>query len=311
MLRHRITLLALFLACYFPAVLTAQLEVPLPPAGVKFTPDLTYLKTEKGASLQLDIAMPAKGDAALPAVVIIHGTGGFSKGRKANVPLMFELAEKGYVGVAISFRHTAADPYPAAIDDVRDAVRWLRANAKKYRIDPDRVAALGYSGGGSLALLLGMPDSPGAKKEPNSQVQAVVAYYPPTDLAQLHADCGGKKIGGFAGVFIKSNLEKWLEGTPQTMAKRYAEASPVTHVRKEMAPALLVHGTADNVVPIDQSRLLVDRAAVKGGRVMLLELPGAGHLFDELKDANTAMAARTVQTFLDYHLQVSLPVAQR
>ena len=311
MLRYRKFVLAIVLGCCLPLTAAAQHATPEPPADVKHLADITYLKTDKGP-LDLDIAMPAQGDDRLPAVMIIHGTGDYSKGRKANLPLMFELAQKGYVGVAISFRNTAADPYPAAIDDVRAAVSWLRANAAKYRIDPHRIAAFGYSGGGSLALMLGMPDSPGAKKDPNSRVQAVVAYYPPTDLAQLHADCGGKKIGGFAGVFIKSNLEKWLEGTPKTMAKRYAESSPVTHVHKDMAPSLLVHGTDDDLVPIEQSRLLVDRAAVKKGKVMLLELPGAGHNIDELKDANAAMAAQMVQTFLERHLREIAPgVAER
>src|SRR5438270_707737 len=184
MVRPRMLLFALVSVGLFTVTAAAQPAVQAPPAGVKFLPGIAYRQTDKGL-LHLDIAMPAQGDEALPVVLIVHGTGDLSKGPKANVPLLFQLAQKGYVGISIAFRHTAADPYPAAIEDVRAAVRWLRANAGPHRIHPERIAALGYSGGGTLALLLGMSDGPA--DQPSSKVQAVVAYYPPTDLAQLHA----------------------------------------------------------------------------------------------------------------------------
>ncbi len=304
MLRRRISLTAVILACVFPAVVAGQPVVLKPPDGVKYAPDVTYRQTDTGP-LRLDIAYPSQGAGPFPVVVILHGTG-VSKGRKANVPLAFQLAQKGYVGVAVTFRHTAKDPYPAAIKDAWAAVRWVRKNAGRYRIDPQRIAALGYSGGGALACLLGMTeDSCRAKDAPSSQVQAVVAYYPLTDLARLHDDCGKNRLGIAGTLFIRPSLAQWLGGIPAQVKERYAAASPVTHVHKKMAPLLLLHGTDDKLVPAEQSQLLADRAALKGGKATLLLLPGAGHLFDGRGDDNTLLAAAMAQVFLDRHLRAS------
>jgi acetyl esterase/lipase len=277
---------------------------PQPPPGVKYDPDVTYFETDNGP-LQLDIAYPSAEKGLCPVVVILHGTG-ITKGRKANVPLAFQLAQNGYVGVAVTFRHTAEHPYPTAIEDAWAALRWVRKNAGQYQIDPKRIAALGYSGGGTLACLLGMTeDTLRAKDAPSSTVQAVVAYYPVTDLARLHDDCCKNTLGVAGTLFIRPNLEKWLGGTPAQAKERYAAASPVTHVHEKMAPTLLVHGTDDKVVPLEQSQLLADRAALKGGKVTLLRLPGAAHLLDESNDDNAALAAQMVQAFLDRYLRAN------
>src|SRR5260370_21281998 len=209
----RILLLAFFVGCLFPAVLAAQPTAPQPPAGVKYCPDVEYRKTDK-VWLELDLAYPVQGDGPFPVVVILHGTG-ISLGRKATVPLAFELAQRGYVAIAVTFRHTASDAYPAAVEDAWAALRWVRENANTYQIDPNRIGALGYSGGGTLACLLGMTEDPRrAKDAPSSKVQAVVAYYPPTDFAQLHADCSTNKLGGFVAPFVRDNLETLLRRPP-------------------------------------------------------------------------------------------------
>ena len=274
------------------------------PAGVIHRPDLTYRKTAKG-TLELDIAYPAEGNVPLPAVVILHGTGHFSKGRKGNVPLAFELAQRGYVAVSVSYRHTAADAYPAAIDDARAATRWLRINAAQYRIDPKRIAALGYSGGGALACLLGMTEDAADAMHGSSKVQAVVAYYPPTDFAKLYEEAvgGANKVGLLGRLVIPGSLKQWLGGTPAEVKERYAAISPVTHVHKKMAPLLLLHGTADGMVPVEQSRLLADRATAMGASATFLQLAGADHLFDEKNDPNSRMASGVVQTFLEDSLK--------
>jgi acetyl esterase/lipase len=330
----RIAPLVLLLGCFFPAVLIGQPAgqepppvaakprtspaVPAkadlslqPPRGVKYVQDLTYRETDKGL-LQLDIAYPAKGNGPFPVVFILHGSG-ITKGRKANVPLAFQLALTGYVGVAVTYRHKPEDPYPTAIEDAWAAVRWVRENAGEYKIDPKRIAALGYSGGGSVACLLGMTEDPlRAKDAPSTRVQAVAAYYPLTDLARLHDDARKGRLGAAGTWFIQPSLEKWLGGTPEQVKDRYAAASPVTHVHEKMAPTLLLHGADDKLVPAEQSQLLADRAAVKGGKVTLLLLPGAGHLFDERNDENTWLAAQMVQAFLDRYLRASsLRIAER
>jgi acetyl esterase/lipase len=309
MSRPRSVLLAAVFACCFPALLAAQPVVPQPPDGVKYCPDLVYHKTDQGP-LELDLACPA-GVGPFPVVVIFHGTM-FTKGRKFNVPLTFELAERGYVGIVVTFRHRPENPYPEPLEDAWAAVRWVRANAAKYNMDSKRIAALGYSGGGTLACLLGMTEDPlRAKDAASSKVQAVVAYFAPTDLGQMHDDCSKDRLGYPGKLFFRPSLEKWLGGSPEKVKDRYAAASPVTHVSKAMAPLLLIHGTADTVVPVEQSRLLLDRAIVKGGMATLLQLPGARHNFDERKDANADMALQCTYMFLDHHLNAKQRLVAR
>src|SRR5262249_18542365 len=108
--------------------------------------DLTYCQVGTD-QLLLDIARPARGEGPFPAVVILHGIGPLTQERKGVMPLAKELARKGYVGVVIGFRYKAGHAFPTAIEDVKCAVRWLRAHAREYQVDPDRIGALGFSGG--------------------------------------------------------------------------------------------------------------------------------------------------------------------
>jgi hypothetical protein len=125
------------------------------PKGVEFCPNLTYCKL-KDRELKLDLAYPTTGKGPFPAVVLIHGSGRFSKGRKFNLPQVFELAQKGYVAVTVSYRHLPEEPFPGAIHDAKCSIRWLRAHAADYKIDPERIGVIGFSAGGSLALLLAL-----------------------------------------------------------------------------------------------------------------------------------------------------------
>lgn len=265
--------------------------------------DVTYW--EKGKEkLQLDLVVPTEGKGPFPAIVIIHGAGPTAKNRQHYLPQAKEFASAGYVGVTISFRNSAASPYPNSIEDAEAAIRWLRTNAAKYKIDPNRIAALGYSGGGALACLLGM-ERPAAKKAPNgvsSRVQAVVAYYPPTDFIQFHKDCANMPL--LRRVFIRSSFEQWLNGNPDDAKARarYEEASPIHHVHKDMAPLFLIHGMYDAVVPFDQSDRLVKRIAEKKGNVTVLFLTGAGHNFNEENSFNSRLAKESANLFLKTHL---------
>src|SRR5262249_28215163 len=159
-----------------------------------------------------------------------------------NLPQVFELAQKGYVAVTMSYRHLPEETYPGAIHDAKCSIRWLRAHAADYQIDPDRIGAIGFSGGGSLALLLALAPSSkafegdGGHRACPSRVQAAVAYFAPTDLTRLAAH---RPDGFFAGVkaeFIRKSLTTWLGGAPDKEPERYRIASPLTYAAKGGPP---------------------------------------------------------------------------
>jgi acetyl esterase/lipase len=302
-----------------PPPIANKAEGPQVPADVQYVPDLTYC-TIGTTRLLLDVAYPKKGTGPFPAVVLLHGGGWCLGGRKSNVPLALKLAHEGYVAVPVSHRLSGEAPFPAAIHDVKCAVRWLRAHAQTYPIDPERIAALGYSAGGHLACLLGATgglarfEGDGGHRDQSSRVQAVVSYYGLTDLASLHDGCLRSDLPAFERTLMKFALEKFLVGSPAaldlraglwcgTTAKpvgRYVQASPLTHATKDAPPTLLLHGTADRLVPCEQSRQYAQKLREVGAKVELLELKDAPHDFSGKPEeqVNAAMLA-----FLAQHLK--------
>ncbi len=169
-----------------------------PPANVAVEKDITYGKggTE---DLKLDLARPERAEGQLPAIVYIHGGGWSGGARKDYGGEIQEAAKRGYVAVTVGYRLTRPDkegkakyPFPAQIEDCKCAIRWLRANAEKYHVDPNRIGATGGSAGGHLSLLVGVTgsekkfDGTGGNPDASSQVQAVVNYFGPTDLARMY-----------------------------------------------------------------------------------------------------------------------------
>src|SRR5207244_11706124 len=160
-----------------------------PPAGVLYEKDVEFGRGGDTA-LQLDMARPEKADKRLPCIVVIHGGGWRGGNFKVHVPDIFDFANHGYVSATVQYRLVPAAQWPAQIEDVKCAVRYLRANADKYGIDRDRFGAIGFSAGAHLSMLLGTMDKKdgleGSGGNPNesSKVQAVVSYFGPTDLAQ-------------------------------------------------------------------------------------------------------------------------------
>src|SRR5262249_48733690 len=130
------------------------------------------------------------------------------------------------------------------------------------------------------------------------QVRAVVSYFAPSDLVRLH-----KKAQGFEGGVIGGMLEAWFGGTPDKVPAKYKAASPVTYVHKEAATMLLLHGSADSVVPVEQSQLLYRKLKKAGAKVALLTFEPAAHDFDEMRDTNARLAAAAVEAFLQDQLK--------
>jgi acetyl esterase/lipase len=232
--------------------------------------DLTYAKVGE-KEIKLDLARP-EGKGPFPCVVLFHG-GGWRMGNKKDVRSWLPfLAKEGYVAASVGYRLVPDATFPAQIEDGKSAVRFLRANADKYGIDKDRVAAMGWSAGGHLACMLGLTDPKCGFEgtdcsDQSSRVQAVVDYFGPTDLAAFGKDELAQK--GMLAPFV---------------GKRYADdpaahekASPVKYVSKDAPPFLIFHGTKDWVVPIEQSRELAGKLKEFRVPVKLVEVPGEGH----------------------------------
>ena len=242
--------------------------------AVREEPDLVFGKGGD-ADLKLDLAMPADGEGPFPAVVCIHGGGWVAGDRTKMNQTIRVLAKRGYVAVSPDYRLAPHDPFPAQIEDCKAAVRWLRANARQYKIDPDHIGAIGFSSGGHLACLLGATDKDdglegtGGAADQSSRVQAVVSFFGPTNLA---ADDFGLDV-------TARNLIPLLGGKLEDKPEAYRKASPLTYAGKYAAPLLIFHGAEDKMVPVEQSRKMVDKITTAGGSARLIVLKGEGHGF--------------------------------
>ena len=201
-----------------------------------------------GTSLKLDIAWPTAQKGPFPAIIFLH-KGGWSDGDRSIVPISTrDATQRGYVVASADYRlvYRDSNQFPAAIEDVKCAVRWLRANADKYNIDPDRIGAAGSSSGAHLALLLGVTDSAdgfdGDREylDYSSSVQAVVNLGGPPDLASSYGD-----VSSFRGM-----ISLFLGGVPEDVPATYRDASPVTYLDAKDPPMLTFLGTNDFLVPV-------------------------------------------------------------
>lgn len=187
------------------------------------------------------------------------------------------VIDAGYTLFVVNHRASPRFEYPAGVEDVQRAVRFLRANAKTFGIQANAIGALGYSSGGHLVSMLAVLDGTGDADDPDpanrmsAKVQAVVAIFPPTDLKRIATPTGGTAVALFTGVRNMIN-----ENTPRTSPeyKRYAAASPVTHVTPDDPPFLLFHGDADATVPFEQSQLM--EAELKKAGVIVTFVPVSG-----------------------------------
>lgn len=242
---------------------------------VRFASGIPYGEAS-GRPLLLDLVLPLdEPPVARPAILWIHG-GGWSEGSRLEglenwcCPL---LAMNGFVAATVGYRLTPEAPFPAQLHDVKGAIRWLRANADRYGIDPGRIGAWGFSAGGHLAALAGTTgdvaqfEGEVGPQGCSSRVQALAAGSPATDLLR----------GGGAWLHRNHETIKLLFGGAEPGEQQLRAASPAHHVSPEAPPFLLAHGTRDQSAPFEQSVILRDALAKAGVDVELVPVEGALH----------------------------------
>ncbi len=237
------------------------------------------------SSLFLDLYRPkAPAKEPLPAIAWIHG-GGWHMGDK-NDPkvarIAIALAEQGYAVANINYRLSGTAIFPAAVHDVKCAIRWMRANAEKYGFDANRIAAGGRSAGAHLSLLLGLTphvkelEGTGGSPNCSSGVKAVCAWFPPTY---------------FKGTPLDKNHEGkaprlFLGGTSEEKPENYRAAAPLTYAHKDSPPTLLIHGDADTTVPFNHSTILYEKLKSLGTDVTFIHVKNGEHGFENAESKN-------------------------
>ncbi len=247
----------------------------------------------------LDLLIPpARAEGKRPLVVFIHG-GGWRAGRKEDgLGVIRTISAGGYVTASINYRLTPEAAWPAQIHDCKAAIRFLRGNAAKYGIDPERIGVIGISAGGHLVSMLGtsggvraLEGELGAFPGTSSRVQCVVNFFGPTNFLSFY----GKNTtpARIRDADMIGPLLGREEGVVQANAKA---ASPVSWISEDDAPFLTAHGTKDRLVPYAQAQEIDGALAQAGVESHLIEMTGAGHGFDS-PDLN-----RRIKLFLDKHL---------
>jgi acetyl esterase/lipase len=249
------------------------------PAGTREFRDLVYGPHNKDDRNSLDLFVP-KSDRPLPLVLWVHG-GAWQGGSKNPGNPAMRLLERGYAVAATNYRLSQHATFPAQIEDCKAAVRYLRANAEKYNLDPGAFGVWGSSAGGHLVALLGTAgdvkelEGDGENRCTPSRVQAVADFYGPTDLTKMAAQSGpNSKIDHDAPNAPEAKL---LGGPVQQNKEKAARANPITYVSKDDPPFLIVHGDADPVVPLGQSELLHAALKKAGVESELVVIKGGGH----------------------------------
>jgi acetyl esterase/lipase len=286
--------------------LSLSLALPLAAAAQTDSPGIVELHDVvfgQGGQrdLHAEIAYPSDSVQLLPAVIYIHG-GGWIQGSNKEGPVV-ELAQAGYFAASIEYRLSNVAKWPAQIQDCKLGVRWLRANAAKYHVDPNRIGAWGASAGGHLVDCLGTMagekefEGDGGYPGVSSAVQAVVDYFGPTNFT-LSGPIPPNVIAllvGLFGVTRSENLELWKSG------------SPFFYVKAGDPPFLIVQGDSDNVVPMAQSITFDEALAKAGVPHQLIIVKNAGHGFQPLPgttiDPSNAGIKQAVYAFLDKYLK--------
>lgn len=271
--------------------------------------DVPYATVSKQHTL--DVFLPT-GAGPFPVVVNVHG-GAFRMGSKEmlDAPVARALRAQGFAVVSINYRLSGEARFPAAIEDVKAAIRFLRAQAPAWRLNAGQVLVFGQSAGGNLASLAGTSSARGLWDNPalghadqSSAVQGVIDWFGPTDFSQMDAQaqaqgCAARdQTHGQADSPESAYLGAALAQVPQ----RVAQANPITHISPSTPPFLLVKGDKDCVVPVGQSLLLYEALRAAGRDVQLVRLPNAGH--GDMGPSGAFSAPDTVQHVVTFAQRV-------
>ena len=263
-----------------------------PRTGVCVMKDQVY--SEVGDVPRLaDVYMPDEAGPH-PAIIYLHGGGWRFGDRSLGPDLSRFFAERGFVMVSIDYRLSDEALFPAAVEDTKTAIRWLRVHAKEYNVDPERIGLWGSSSGGHLAALVGLaPEEAFVSQEwpdMNCSVQAVATGYAPINFLLIDAHINPDAVAGTDPESVKipnpkpsadaHSLESLFLGAPIGEVPQLVElANPAAYAAGVRCPFLIMHGTFDELIPVHQSELLFDAISAAGGMCTFMTIEGLGHGF--------------------------------
>ena len=263
------------------------------------TTDITFAQVDSWyghcrRDLKMDIIYPEDSTGKVyPCIVWICGGGWLRLDKSAHLAYLSRLAERGFAVASVEYRTSNEGVYPMQLQDVKAAIRYLRAHAERFRIDTDRVGVMGESAGGYLTCMAALDNDPandvGDYLDQSSQVQAACPWYPPTNVSSFPYDDVVK-----AAMSPESQL---LGYNVMTNKEDAVKQSPVSRVTPAAPPFLIIHGTQDRTVPFTQSEELYDVLEKAGCDVTLLALDGADHA--DLMFFQDETWERIVQFFAD------------
>jgi acetyl esterase/lipase len=289
-----------------------QISFETPPADISSIErkwlDLSY--SYLSPSQKLDIYLPETGDAPFPVIFYIHG-GGFAGGDKRDLNVLTYLKglQQGYAVVAVNYRLSGEAIFPAGLQDIKAAIRWLRAKKEKYQLDSEHIAACGGSSGGNFAAMVCLTDhvtyfddeSLGNAGYP-CHVQAALDWFGPIDFLNMDEQLLENGYGPADHGLADSPESRYLGARLADVPLKVALASPMTYIHKEMPPILIQHGRLDALVPVQQSIEFVNKLAqiVPADRYEFDIIEGAGH---STQSFDTPENMERVFAFLDKHLK--------
>ena len=304
-------LLVLVLALIAAGCSALSSVMPGVPAAFSVEPnykDLAYAPVS--AAQKMNLYIPTSGTGPFPVVINIHG-GGFKFGDKG---MLSEITGKamlkaGYAIASIDYRLSGEAQFPAAVQDARESVRFLRANAVQYNLNPDKMAVFGQSAGGNIAAMVGVTGNIGDYDDASlgnagvsSAVQAVIDQYGPTDFLQMDAQAKaqGCAASDQAHNDASSFESAYIGAAIQTLPDQVKKSNPMTYISKDTPPFLIQKGDQDCTVPIESTKMLADALSAAKLDVTYTSLAGAGHGGDQFDSDETV---KLVIGFLDKYLK--------